>query len=330
MNPDFGVSIDGGHARLEDIRRDACAEESRQGDQSKHLRLAGNAVMKLLLSTGAFPGFSVESSLSLAHDAGADGVELMLTPRSGHLDPEYVRRLEERFEIPVRSVHTVLRLRRASADVLARDIIESARFASRFPRCSALVVHTPEVQSLHDPAARIWFDAVNTAVDISQRSGFAVAIENSGRSSQKTPTWAFDHPHRLLWLTEEWDLQITYDTAHAASRNWELLDTLRAFLPRIANIHLSDVADRQSRFGLWNAMRRDHQLPGHGILPLDDVLLRLAQTQYEGLVTLELSPVAVHAWWRPSSLKRISDAMTRCRTSMRQVQSPQGRPQERA
>ncbi|MGA7670288.1 MAG: sugar phosphate isomerase/epimerase [Nitrolancea sp.] len=286
--------------------------------------------MKLIVSTGAFPGFSVESSMSLARDAGADGVELMLTPRSSHVDPEYVCRLEDHYEVPVRSVHTILRLRSASPELLARDIIDSARFASRFPRCKALVVHTPQVQSLHDPDARVWFDAVNTAVDISQRGRFEIAIENSGRGTSKTPTWAFDHPHRLLWLTEEWDLKITYDTAHAASRNWDLLESLKSFLPRIANIHLSDVAERQSRFGLWNAMLRDHQLPGHGMLPLDDLLLKLAQTQYDGLVTLELSPVAVQAWWRPSSLKRITEAVERCRVSMRQLHPPQGHTQERA
>ena len=230
---------------------------------------------KLLLSTGSLPGFSIESSLSIAHDAGADGVELMLTPRLRHIDPEHICRLEERYDMPVRSVHTVMRLRSVSAQTMAQDIVESARFAARFPRCKALVVHTPDVQSLHHPDARVWFDAVNTAVEISQRGRFSVAIENSGRSTLKTPTWAFDHPHRLLWLTEEWNLQITYDTAHAASRNWEILDTLKAFMPRIANVHLSDVVERHSRFGLWNALRRDHQIPGHGILPLDDVLLKL-------------------------------------------------------
>lgn len=285
---------------------------------------------KLLLSTGAFPGFSVDSTFSLAREAGADGVELMLTPRSSRLDPDYVRQIEDRYQLPVRSVHTILRLRQSPAEVLAKDIVDSARVASRFPRCQALVVHTPEVQSLHDPAARFWFDAVNTAVDISSRAGFAIAIENSGRSTRKTPTWAFDHPHRLQWLTEEWDLRITYDTAHAASRNWELLDTLKSFLPRVANIHLSDATNRHSRVGLWNAMRRDHQLPGSGVLPLDDLLLRLAQAHYEGLVTLELSPIAVHAWWRPTSVKLVTDAVARCRESLRQVHSPQGKPQERA
>lgn len=253
----------------------------------------------------------------------------MLTPRSSRIDPEYVRGLEERYGVPVRSVHTIMRLRPTPSETLARDIIESARFASRFPHCQALVVHTPQVQSLHDPAARIWFDAVSTAADISQRGNVAIAIENSGRSSIRTPTWAFDHPHRLLWLTEEWDLQITYDTSHAASRNWELLDTLKAFVPRLANIHLSDVAERQYRFGLWNAMRRDHQLPGDGTLPLDDLLAKLAQTQYDGLVTLELSPIAVRAWWRPASLRRISRAIERCRHSILQFHPPQGRPQER-
>lgn len=297
---------------------------------STHSGLAGDPLTKVLLSTGAFPGFSLDSTFRLARDAGADGVELMLTPRSSRLDPDVIRQREERYHMPVRSVHTIMRLRRAPAEILARDIVDSARIAARLSRCRVLVVHTPAVQSLHDPAARIWFNAVNTAVDVAARGTFAIAVENSGRSTTRTPTWAFDHPHRLLWLTEEWDLRITYDTAHAASRHWELSDTLKSFMPRIANIHLSDATDRHYRLGLWNAMRRDHQLPGHGVLPLDDILSKLAQSEYEGLTTLELSPVAVHAWWRPTSLKLITDAVTRCREALRQVHSPQTRPQERS
>src|SRR6185312_9414777 len=132
--------------------------------------------MKMLLSTGAFPGFSIENSLSLARDVGADGVELMLTPRLSRIDPEYVRGLEERYEMPIRSVHTVMRLRRASSEILARDVVKSAQFASHFIDCEALVVHTPSVQSLHEPAGHIWFDAVSAAVEISRGAQFAVAI----------------------------------------------------------------------------------------------------------------------------------------------------------
>ena len=286
--------------------------------------------MKLLLSTGAFPGFSIENSMSLARDVGADGVELMLTPRLSRIEPDYVRTLEDRFAMPVRSVHTTLRLRRTSPEVLARDIVQSARLASHFLECDVLVVHTPHVQSLHEHAGHVWFDAVNSAVEVSSGAQFAVAIENSGRSTANTPTWAFDHPHRLLWLTEEWDLRITYDTAHAASRNWELLDTMRTLLPRIANIHLSDViTTHNSRFGLVNALTRDHQLPGQGTLPLDELIARLAHAQFEGVVTLELSPLAVRAWWRRTAVRRISEALVRCRERAQQVSSPQERPQER-
>jgi sugar phosphate isomerase/epimerase len=286
--------------------------------------------MKLLLSTGAFPGFSIENSMSLARDVGADGIELMLTPRMSRIDPDYLRGLEVRFDMPIRSVHTTMRLRRAPAEILARDIVQSAQFAGHFLECDVLVVHPPQVQSLHDPAAHFWFDAITSAVEVSSGAQFAIAIENSGRTTAKTPTWAFDHPHRLLWLTEEWDLRITYDTSHAASRNWELLDTLRTLLPRVVNIHLSDVnATRNSRFGLINAMTRDHQLPGSGSLPLDELITRLAQAQYDGTVTLELSPFAVRAWWRPTAVRRISEALERCRDRANQVTTPQQRPQER-
>lgn len=286
--------------------------------------------MKLLLSTGAFPGFSIENSLSLARDVGAEGVELMLTPRLGRIDPDYIRLLEDRYETPIRSVHTTLRLRHVSPELAARDIERSARFAANFMQCDVLVVHTPNVQSLHESPGRCWFDAVTAAVEISRGAQFAVAIENSGRSTAKTPTWAFDHPHRLLWLTEEWDLRITYDTAHADSRNWDLLETLRTLEPRVVNIHLSDVnRTRNSRFGLLNAMTRDHQLPGDGDLPLDELIERLASAQYDGAVTLELSPFAVHAWWRPTAVRRLSDAFHRCREVARKVGFPQQRPQGR-
>lgn len=286
--------------------------------------------MKLLLSTGAFPGFSIENSVSLARDVGAEGIELMLTPRLGRIDPDHIRSLEDRYETPVRSVHTTMRLRHASPELKARDIVQSARFAANFMQCDVLVVHTPSVQSLHEPAGRFWFDAVNAAVEISRGAQFAVAIENSGRSTAKTPTWAFDHPHRLLWLTEEWDLRITYDTAHASSRNWDLLETLRTLQPRIANIHLSDVnRTRDSRFGLLNAMTRDHQLPGDGNLPIDDLIGSLASSQYDGAVTLELSPYAVHAWWRPTAVRRLTEAFERCRAVARNVGFPQQRPQGR-
>ncbi len=286
--------------------------------------------MKLLLSTGAFPGFSIENSLSLARDVGAEGIELMLTPRLGRIDPDHIRTFEDRYETPVRSVHTTMRLQHASPELKARDIVQSARFAANFLQCDVLVVHTPNVQSLHEPAGRFWFDAVNSAVEISRGAQFAVAIENSGRSTAKTPTWAFDHPHRLLWLTEEWDLRITYDTAHAASRNWDLLETLRTLQPRIANIHLSDVnRTRNSRFGLLNAMTRDHQLPGDGDLPIDELIGSLASSQYDGAVTLELSPYAVHAWWRPTAVRRLTEAFQRCHEVARNVGFPQQRPQGR-
>lgn len=270
----------------------------------------------ILISTGSLTGFPLSRTFDLARRAGADGVELMLTGRLARGGPTQIRALERRFGIPVRSVHTVMRLREPSPHQAADDIVTSARFTRCLPACEVLVVHVPNTPSPHTTGARLWFDAIETARTITEPGRTRIAIENTGSLKRSDPAAFLDDPDRLHGLAEEWGLAITYDTSHAASRAWDVVACAAHLAPHIANVHLSDYGCRTFPVGLANALLRDHQMPGAGTLPLHDVLAALAETGYTGLVTLELSPVALRVPWRPAAERRLRAAVAGVRASI--------------
>ena len=53
---------------------------------------------------------------------------------------------------------------------------------------------------------------------------------------------------------------------------------------------------------------KHHQIPGDGDLPLVEFLRRLTADSYEGLITLEISPIALQAW----SPSRARENLVRC------------------
>ncbi|MDI3339754.1 MAG: sugar phosphate isomerase/epimerase [Sphaerobacter sp.] len=272
--------------------------------------------MDVIVSTGSLTGMSLPRIFDVARRAGADGVELMLTARLVQQGPERVRELERRFGVAVRSVHAVLRLREPSARQGAEDIVASARFARALSACETLVVHPPTVSSLHTLAASRWFDALETVRAMTDDAPTRVTIENLGRLRRSDPPSVFDHPDRLRWVAQEWGVGVTYDTAHAASRDWDVVATAGRLAPYLANLHLSDYGRRDFPVGMANALLRDHQLPGSGVLPLEALLFHLARTGYRGLVTLELSPVALGVPWRPAVERRLRGAITHCRAAI--------------
>lgn len=272
--------------------------------------------MDILVSTGSLTGIPLRTAFDLARRAGADGVELMLTGRLVRRGPERIQVLEDWTGVPVRAVHAVMRLREPSLHQAADDILLSARFAHSLAHCDTLVVHIPNAPTLHAPGTRIWFDAIETALAVTEQGRTRIAVENTGRLRRSDPDTFLDHPDRLLRFAQEWGVAITFDSAHAASQGWDVLDVVPRLAPHLANVHLSDYGRHTFRIGLANALLRDHQLPGSGVLPLDDVLAGLVQAGYDGLVTLELSPVALRVPWLPSAERRLAAAIGRCRAAI--------------
>jgi len=86
---------------------------------------------------------------------------------------------------------------------------------------------------------------------------------------------------KMVRFISERNLYMTFDTTHLGSGKTNFINDFYAFYNsgRIRNIHFSDYGHG-----------REHLIPGHGILPLTRFLNHLSQTNYDGSITLELSP----------------------------------------
>ena len=273
--------------------------------------------MDISISTGSLSGMKLPAVFEMAGRVGADGVELMLTSRIVEQGVDRIRVIEHQTRVPVLTAHTVMRLGRTSPSMMARDILTSAEFARSLPRCAALVVHTPESATMHNVETKAWLRAIEYAHDLGERSGMRVGVENVGRLSASDRTGYLDHPERLRRLAQEWDVSVTFDTSHAASRNWDLLASIDKLEPHLANVHLSDYSRRDYRLSLANAFLRDHQLPGSGTLPLDALIGKLAADGFGGPLTLELSPFALSVPLRRLVEARLRHAVDFCRRASR-------------
>jgi sugar phosphate isomerase/epimerase len=265
--------------------------------------------MLLSVAIGALPWYPLRSTLALARDAGADGVEVMLSPRSATTSGAALADRAAATGIPVLSIHAVLRYRRVTLRRKIEDDRASIRFAGSVAGCRALVLHPPLTGPGPSPELNRWLAAI-TAERLQVNPKLRLAIENRAENWDGVGPQHLDDLQRMRALAGEWDLDITLDLAHAASFGIDLIDALDTVAPRLINVHLSDVLDRRLRGGVRNGLFRDHRIPGSGRLPIAEVLARLRGNEYQGLVTLELSPVSLRAWWPTSARRLLREAVS--------------------
>jgi sugar phosphate isomerase/epimerase len=148
-------------------------------------------------------------------------------------------------------------------------------------------------------------------------SALTVALENRNRRPDE-PVGLLDDPAALLDLCRRDGCGIVLDTAHASTLPWPLLETYRAVRERLVNIHLSDVAAAAwwDRFSYPRSIFGHHRPPGAGSLPLRPMLAELGRSGYDGLITLELSPVALRFWSRAQTLRILQQSLSYCRQAL--------------
>ncbi len=267
--------------------------------------------MEILVSTGSLTPRTLRDAASIARRAGADGIELLLNRRLIAAGPEFARHIAREHQVPIRAIHPPIRLIKAARHT-HDDMIAAAEYARAIPGCRTLVMHAVGGAGLHTERGRAFFQTVEEVMDILGKNGVRLAIENRGTLHPQPRMDFLDKLQNLYRVCEEWNLDITFDTAHAASFGLDVVSALDVVFPRLANIHLSDRREDPPAISssLLNALTRDHQLPGEGALPLAMMLQHLKARQYAGAVTLELSPIALAAWREPRALDRLSQAVT--------------------
>lgn len=262
----------------------------------------------LLLSTASLYFDSLPRALQLVRESNLDGVELSVAPSNAWAPRERIHALAQAAGLQVASVHPpTLPIPGWGRSV--DGIRRVAALARALPGCRIVVLHTPAAAHPSDPRLdrfRRTLAALQTAL---ADTGIAIGLENRNRAAGE-PLALYDDPTALLDLARQEACGIVLDTAHASTLPAPLVETYHIVRERLVNIHLSDVVSvgRWERFSYPRSILGHHRLPGEGTLPLAAMLADLGRSGYDGLITLELSPVALRFWSRPATRHLLREA----------------------
>lgn len=226
------------------------------------------------LSTASVYPLGTATAFQIAASLGYDGVELFVWTETVSQDVGQVRRLAERYGLPVLSVHAPCALftqRVWSNDPTAR--LKRSVEAAQQLGAPVVVIHPPF--RWQREYARGFADLV---AELEADSGVIVAVENMypwrtpGRPLEAyAPDWdPVDQPYR----------HITWDLSHASVAGSDSLAMIEQLGERLAHVHLAD--------GTGSA-RDEHLVPGRGKQPCSAVLEQLARRGWPGSVVLEVS-----------------------------------------
>jgi sugar phosphate isomerase/epimerase len=270
-------------------------------------------LVRFSFSSGSLPSYSLPAIFEIGSYAGADAIEIMLTPRLLRQGSTRLRFLEDGFNLPIASIHTVMRMRETSRNQMLTDILDSARLARKMECCRSLVVHLP--QRADSAFSSVWLETVREAMDILAPGSARVSIENPDPPVEAARPDEWLSMTRWRVLSQEFGFGATFDTSHAAASGWDLLEYAENPHDALDNVHLSDVGGRSYNNGILNTLLHAHRPPGTGDLQIERFLARLAQTNYNGLITLEISPLRVPWYWLPSAQRALRDMLGYCRSA---------------
>lgn len=277
--------------------------------------------MRVSLSTGSLYIYPLRWTFALAKRAGFDGLELVIGPEVDWRGAAYVRKLTQEYQLPILTVHPPLYGYPGWNDINISHApyLDRALEITNDVGAGLMVLHTPRAHRYDRDEGKAFVAQVAAKRGVTNGHGAKLGIENSAKFSRRDDHYILRALPELREFADKHDLAMTLDTAHIGTFALDLLDSLQFFDGRVANIHLSDLRDvphwlmNQPRL---HSYYRQHQFPGTGTLPLRDLLRELKLRDYDGIVTYELSPLAVEALtpWRVE--KKLRQAVQFVRDSL--------------
>lgn len=234
--------------------------------------------MRISLSTGTLFTFPPEKVFAMAAAAGFDGVELIINNDFQRVNCR--RLIEELTQImPILSIHAPfmpLEGWGGPMDSLQRSVELAAA-------CNVPLVnfHPPSWMGFEIGFMR-WFYRIFDFQKELGRNQVVVTLENMPWEGRfKINPYVLSHTEKMIEFLNERNLFLTFDCTHMGSGKVNFINDFYSFYStgRIRNVHFSDYGHG-----------REHLIPGRGVLPLTRFLNHLRNTDYNDILTLELSP----------------------------------------
>ena len=258
--------------------------------------------MELSLSTGCIYIYPLRSILRIASESGFAGVELVVSPEVELRGGRYARRLADDYGLAIFSLHPPILPFPGWSDY--RTIVPKLVDLALETGAGYVVLHPPNALSLAEGRGRSYVEALTGGLRRTEGTEVHIALENRAFFRPRDLRYVLGDLRELRAFADQFDLPLVLDTSHAATSTYSLAEAYDIVADRLVNVHLSDL--RPPPWPLdapcLHTYLKHHQIPGDGQLPLAGFLSRLASDGYCGLITMEISPVALRIWW-PRAVK---------------------------
>ncbi|MDK9717329.1 MAG: sugar phosphate isomerase/epimerase [Trichlorobacter sp.] len=235
--------------------------------------------LKISLSSGSLFTLPMRRAFELSAEAGFDGVELIINQDFQRVNPvKFVRSLQE--IAPINSIHAPFMPLDGWGGPI-QSLFHSIELAAD-TGIPLVNFHPPSWMGLEIGFWRWLYRIRDFQKEIGLDGEVLVTIENMpcvGRF--KLNPNILSATGDMINFIRDHNLFLTFDTTHMGSGKANFINDFYLFYEsgRIRNIHFSDYG-----------FDREHLIPGHGRLPLTRFLNHLKNTDYNGCVTLEVSP----------------------------------------
>ena len=267
--------------------------------------------VRFSLSTGTLYAYPLRPVFRWARQAGFDGVELVINPEAAMRGGRAVRRLAQAEGIELFSAHpTIVPLPgwRERDGGMARTIALAHEAG-----IGLVVMHIPRSATLDEGEGLVFRQRLEHWQRELAGSDLRLAMENKAIRAEAHWHYALTPLDRLRAFATRHDLGLVLDTAHAGTAGEDLVHARRLFGDRLVNVHLSDLGGPlpMAKSPLVHRFFGEHRFPGVGDLALSELLCDLGNSDYAGLVTLEVNPWSVRAWWPPAVRRYLARARRR-------------------
>jgi sugar phosphate isomerase/epimerase len=263
---------------------------------------------KVGLSTASVYPESTAVAFELAGKLGYDGVEVMVWTDPVSQDAYALKRLSEHYGVPILAIHApclIITQRVWTTDPWTK--LQKAQFAAELLGAQTVVVHPPfrwqrdYARGFREGIRRM---AGETDIRFAVENMFPLRIRGREVSAYQ-PSWdvAADEPYR----------DYTLDLSHSAVSHSDALTMLEVMGRRLSHLHMADGT------GL---PKDEHLVPGRGTQPCATVLERLAATDFDGHVVVEIN--TRRALDRAEREADLAEALAYCRLHLVAPRTPTG------
>ena len=229
---------------------------------------------RVALSTASTYPESTASAFEIAARLGYDGVEIMVWTDPVSQDIDALRRLSDYHEVPILAIHSpclIITQRVWGTDPWGKLV--KAQAAAETLGASTVVVHPPfrwQREYARDFIAGI--AAMGNETDVTFAVENMFPLRAAGRSIV---------PYAPDYSPVDQDFSdVTLDLSHTAVSQSDALAMATTLGDRLAHVHIADGT---------GAPKDEHLIPGRGTQPCAELLERLAETGYDGLVVVEVN-----------------------------------------